>query len=126
MSPRNFPDRDRDRGQAAVEFALVLPLVVVLLLLVVQVTVVLVERLRLAHTTRDAVRAASVSDEPARAARLAVDRNLPTATVETRIVDHLVTVDLEIVVATDLALVGALLPDVTLRDRLVMVHEPVG
>jgi len=51
---------------------------------------------------------------------------LPAATVETRIVDHLVTVDLEIVVATDLALVGALLPDVTLRDRLVMVHEPVG
>ena len=49
---------------------------------------------------------------------------LPTATVETRIVDHLVTVDLEIVVATDLALVGPLLPDVTLRDRLVMVHEP--
>ena len=51
---------------------------------------------------------------------------LPAASVETRIVDHLVTVDLEIVVATDLALVGALLSDVTLRDRLVMVHEPVG
>lgn len=122
MSPRNSPDRDR--GQAAVEFALVLPVLVVVLLLVVQVTMVLVERVRLAHTVRDAVRAASVSDEPERAARLAVDRNLPSATIDTRHVDGVVTVNLEVVVVTDLPLVGALLPDVTLRDRLVMVHEP--
>lgn len=121
MSRRDSPDRDR--GQATVEFALVLPIVAVTLVLVVQLVVVLTDRIRLAHAIRDATRAAAVSDEPERAARGAMRRHFPDVIVDVAFDGDLVTVTAWVDSVTDLPVVGSLLPDVTLRDRLTMMHE---
>lgn len=109
------------RGQATVELALTLPVVLVALLLVVQVGLVLRAQLLVADAAREAARAAAVGAEgPAPAgldpARTTVrTTNAPTS--------GFVTVEVEHRFATDVPIVGPLVPDVDLRARVTMRRE---
>jgi hypothetical protein len=114
-----------DRGQSTVEFALVLPLLVAFLVLLFQVAVVVRDQILVVHAARDAAREAAVTHDLGRVRRAAT-RTLPGASV--RVVRRgapgdTVEVLVSYVAPTDLPLVGALLPDVTLRSDAVMRVE---
>ena len=111
----------RDRGQATVELALVLPLVLVVLLGCLQVVEVLVEQVRLVHVVRDGARAASVSDNPEAAAQAVTGAHRVRLDVATT--DSTVDVTGWVDVRTEVPLIGRLLPDITLRERLTMTVE---
>lgn len=115
------------RGQATVELALVLPVVIVLLLAVVQVGQVVRYRVVVVHTAREVARAAAVSptapsvEDVGRRhdldlARLGVQVGPPDAAGFVR-----ATVAYEI--ATDVALVGPLVPDVSVEATAEMLAE---
>src|SRR5207302_7452315 len=112
-------------GQSTVEFALVLPLFFALLALVFQVALVGRDEILVVHAARAAAREASVTADPVRI-RAAATRSLPDAVVR---VAHRggVGEPVEVVVTytskTDLPLVGAMLPDLTLHARAVMRVE---
>lgn len=121
------PDaRRRPDGQATVELALALPVVVMMLLAVVQLVVVVRDQLAVIHAAREAVRAASVSGAPAgdgaAAARQAV--RLAPLDVTVGAGGNTVEVTVSHVTRTDVPLVGALLPDVTVRATATMRLEP--
>jgi TadE-like protein len=116
-----------DRGQATVELALVLPLVFGLLVLVFQIALVARDEILVVHAARDAAREATVTRDPARVAA-AARRDLPGASV--RIIrrggtGEPVQVAITFVSRTDLPLIGALLPDVSLHgDSVMRVETP--
>jgi Flp pilus assembly protein TadG len=116
----------RDRGQAAVEFAIALPIVVVLVFGVVQLVVVVRDQLAVELAARDAARAASVSADPAAAAPRAADQatTLHPLTVSTRVDGNRVAVSVAYVSATDVPLVGAFIPDVTVTAAVTIRREP--
>ena len=102
-----------------------LPLVFALLALLLQIALVARDEILVVHAARDATREASVSADPDRI-RAAADRTLPGAT--TRIVRRggvgdPVEVEITYVAHTDLPLVGALVPDLTLHESSVMRVE---
>jgi hypothetical protein len=98
-----------------------------LLVLVFQIALVARDEILVVHAARDAAREATVSRDPARVAA-AARRDLPGASV--RIVrrgrvGEPVQVAITYVSRTDLPLVGALLPDVTLHgDSVMRVETP--
>jgi hypothetical protein len=114
-----------DHGQATVELALILPLVFGMLVLLFQIALVARDDILVVHAARDAAREAAVSGDPA-LVTAAARRTLPGADV--RIVrrggvSEPVEVAITFVSHTNLALVGALVPDVTLRGVSVMRVE---
>jgi len=125
VSPRNCPESPLDRGQATVEFALTIPVLVIALLGAIQVFVILVDRIHLVHVTRDAVRAASVGDDPRSAAEMVIDRSFPdreiSLTVSTS--ENVVTVEMVLSNPTDVPIIGRFLPEVELRESLSMLAE---
>ena len=126
MGGRNARSRARsDHGQATVELALVLPLVFGMLMLLFQIALVARDEILVVHAARDAAREATVSRDPARVVA-AARRDLRDATV--RIVrrgrvGEPVEVAVTYVSRTALPLVGALVPDLTLRAGSVMRVE---
>ncbi len=112
------PNR-RARGQATVELALALPFVVACLLLVVQVGVVVRAQVLVVHAARESARAAAVGERPPPVEGLHPDRT----TVEVRPAGGRVTAVVAHRVATDLPLIGPLLPDVEVRGRATMRVE---
>jgi hypothetical protein len=98
-----------------------------LLVLVFQIALVARDEILVVHAARDAAREATVSGDPARVVA-AARRDLPGASV--RIVrrgraGEPVQVAITYVSRTDLPLVGALLPDVTLHgDSVMRVETP--
>jgi Flp pilus assembly protein TadG len=117
--------RFRSAGQSTVEFALVLPLFFALLALLLQIALVARNEVMVVHAARAAVREASVTSDAGRI-EAAASRALPGATarvVRRGRVGQPVEVDVEYVAKTDLPLVGALLPDLTLRASAVMNVE---
>jgi hypothetical protein len=121
---RSFRGRG-DGGQATVELALVLPLIFAMLVLLFQIALVARDEIVVVHAARDAVREATVSGDPGRIAA-AARRNLPGATVRVvrrGRVGEPVEVAITYVAHTDLPLVGALLPDLTLHSASVMTVE---
>jgi hypothetical protein len=116
---------ERQHGQAAVELALALPLVALLLLAVVQVGLVVRDQVLTVHAAREAARAAAVDSDPgrARAAALA-GSGLPGGRL---VVELRRGTSAEVTVryrsATDLPLVGPLLPDIVLRAKATMRSE---
>lgn len=121
--------RRGDGGQSTVELALVLPFVALAALGVVQVGVLVHEQVLLTHATREAARAAAVSDgvdAPRRAAEqgggLRRDR-LVVALGSRGEVGSFVDVHLTYTDGTEVPLIGALLPDITLRASAAMRVE---
>ncbi len=117
-------------GQATLELVLVLPFVVTLALLVVQVGLLAHRQVLVAHAAREAARAAAVTREPgevASAARAGAERagglDPSRIGVEARLEAGRVEVDVAVRDSTDVALVGPLLPDVTLRATATMRWE---
>ncbi|HVF32530.1 MAG TPA: TadE/TadG family type IV pilus assembly protein [Acidimicrobiales bacterium] len=122
--------RERDGGQAAVELALVLPLVVLLLLAVVQVTLVARDQILVVHAARNAARAAAVdAGSDGAAARRAAHESLKSGAVRVDVQRvgadrrELVVVNVRYTSATDVPLVGRLLPDVPLSAKAAMRAE---
>ncbi len=125
-----------DRGQSSVEFALVLPLVVLVLMVVVQAGLVVRDQILVVHAAREAVRAAAVgdSDTQVRAAAsqagpLSVDR-LTVAVDRAGSADPadgtsapVVRVQVRYRSATDIPMVGELIPDIDLTAVAVMDLE---
>jgi len=112
----------RDRGQATVELALATPVLCLLLLGVVQLAVVVRDQLAVIEAARVGARAASVAADPAGAAAgvIAIDG----AQVSTAADAQFVVVTVTAISATDVPLIGALLPDVEVSGRATMLLEP--
>ena len=124
MSRRNCRS-DRDRGQATVEFALTLPLIVIIVLMFLQVLVVVLERVQVINATRNAVRAAVVSADPVAAANRAARRSYSAEfSVDTKVNDEWVTVEISRRVTTDLPIVGRFIPDFDIASSFTMMLEP--
>lgn len=122
--------RRGDHGQSTVEFALVLPLVVLVVMFIVQAGFVVRDQVLVTHATREAARAAAVSDADrleaaVRAARQAGDLEVDRLGVTVSMLegDSSVRVVVSYRSQTDLALVGALVPDITLDASVVMRVE---
>jgi Flp pilus assembly protein TadG len=118
-----------DRGQSTVELALVLPLAVALLLLVVQVGLVVRDDVLVVHAAREGARAAAVGLDDAKvraavvgAGPLRSDR-LHVQVARTSADGGQVVVTVRYRSVTDLPLVGALVPDVELVERVRMRAE---
>jgi hypothetical protein len=114
-----------DDGQAAVEFAASLPIVVVVLLAIVQVGVSIRNELAVELAAREAVRAASVTVDPAHSATAAARRavSLPVDVV-VEVSGRDVTATVEFTDPTDVPLIGWAIGPVTHRATATMVLEP--
>lgn len=119
----------REQGQATVELALALPLVTLVTLLVIQVGLIARQRVTLAHAAREAARAAVVNPDPSHVAAAAHrSSDLPPDRLRVVVRDdgEYVTVDLTLAAPTDVPLIGPLLGDVTLFERLTGRSEFAG
>lgn len=118
-------DRDQERGQASVELALVLPLIALLALAILQTALVARDAVLLSHAAREAARAAAI--EPGsggaaarRASGLHADH---LKVIEHKQGDHLLRVEVDYRSATDLPVIGGLVPDVRLSTTVVIRSE---
>ena len=123
--------RAGERGQAAVELALALPLLAVLLLAVVQLGLVVRDQVLATHAAREGARQAAVDPAPAGvrqaalagasldAGRLTVELATPASAADSARAE--VTVSYRS--PTEVPLVGALVPDVTVGSRAAMRRE---
>lgn len=106
---------------------MVIPVVVLLLLMVVQVGQLAWQRIQVVHTAREVVRAAAVSPVPpgadAVAARHGFDPSRLDVVVEAPDGEGLVRAVVTLRAPTSVAVVGALLPDVTLQAEAHMLAE---
>ena len=119
------PPSSAEDGQTTAELAVVFPVVLLLILALTQAALVLRDDLALANAAREAARAASLDPDPARAERAAA-AVLPGATVDPEprpAVGELVRVRVTYRSATDLPLIGPLLPDPLLVARAAMRVE---
>jgi Flp pilus assembly protein TadG len=116
----------RDFGQATVELALCLPLLCLFLLGIVQLVVIVRDQLAVQLAAREAARAAAVAAPSAAAAERAANRSvaLRPLAVATRLSIDAVTITVSHVTRTDVPLIGALLPDVTVSSEATMTLEP--
>jgi hypothetical protein len=120
--------RSEDGGQSSVELALVLPVVVLLASVIVQVAAVAHHQLLVVHVAREAARAAAVSDDDApdaaaRAARRASGLDAERLDVQTTVVGDQVRVSITYHDPTDVALAGAMMPELRLTAAAVMQRE---
>ncbi len=125
--------RRGDRGQSTVEFALVLPLVVLVVLFIVQAGFVVRDQLLVSHAAREAARAAAVSEADRsgaaltaarQAGELAADRLSAVASMVDG--DASVRVVISYRSTTDIAIIGALVPDIDLESTVQMRVESDG
>jgi Flp pilus assembly protein TadG len=118
-----------ERGQATVELALVLPVVVAFALAVIQVGVLVHDQLLVTAAAREAVRAAAVSESGSDARRAAgaigglAEGRLQVDVRRDAGEGGLVHVRVDYRAATDVPVVGALLPEVSLSATAVMRGE---
>lgn len=116
----------RSGGQATVELALCLPFACLFLLAAVQLGLIVRDQLAVVAAARDGARAAAVAADPAAAAGRAARAAVALAPLDVGVsaADRLVDVHVRYVSRTDVPLIGALLPDVTLEASSTMVVEP--
>jgi len=123
-----------EEGQAAAEVALVVPLVATMLLAIVQVGFVVRDQVLVVHAAREAARAAAVDPRPGAAGTAAAASSalkgarLSTETVTSHMGranerSDIVTVRVTYRSATDVPLVGTLLPEITLHSKAAMRIE---
>ena len=129
MSLQNFRRsqfRDqRDQGQSTVEFVLTLPLFMLAVLLIAQFLVIVLTQVQVVNSTRNAVRAAAVSQNPSDAAFAAAQTSFGRdIEVDTEVSSKWVTVTTTYELVTDLPMVGRFVPDLTLTSRFSMLLEP--
>lgn len=123
------PRRRGESGQSAVELALALPVLFLLLLALLQTAVIVRDKVVVTHAAREAVREAAVRDDrsaPRRAAlsRSGLDgRRLSVIVTGQRRGSRRVSARLTYRVPTAVPIVGALVPDVTLRASAAMRRE---
>jgi Flp pilus assembly protein TadG len=123
----------RDRGQASVELALLLPVVLLLLLAVLQVGLLARDVVLVTHAAREAARAAATDPDPstARAAAVGSSGLDPTRLVVRSTVTgseeedggRRVRAEVAYRAVTDVPLIGALLPDRSIRAVATMRVE---
>ncbi len=119
---------NREHGQASVELALCLPVVAVLLLVVVQAGLVVADQVAVVQGAREGARRASVDPDPVAAGRAALGGRLASRRTTVQ-VDRLAgkppvaRVTVRHRGATDVPLVGGLLPDVDLEASAAMAIE---
>lgn len=128
--PRRSDETSHDHGQASVELALCLPVIAVLLLLVVQAGLIVADQVAVVQAAREAARRASVDPDPDAARRSALGGRLvpgrTTVTIERVAGDpELVRARVRHRAATDVPIIGPLLPDVDLDASAVMAVEAV-
>lgn len=118
----------RARGQATVELALGLPVVLLGVLLVLQLALVGRDAVLVTHAAREGARAAAVEPVHLVAWRGAADSSSALDTdrldVSLHRAEGRVEVSVEYRSRTGLPIVGALLPDPTLRGTATMLEEP--
>ena len=129
MSLQNFPRsqfrRQRDQGQSTVEFVLTLPLIMLAVLLIAQFLVIVMTQVQVVNATRNAVRAAAVSQNPSDAAFAAAQTSFGRdIDVKTEVSKKWVTVTTTYELVTDLPMVGRFAPDLTLSSHFSMLLEP--
>jgi len=115
-------------GQASVELALCLPVVASLLLLVVQAGLVVVDQVAVVQAAREAARRASVDPDPEAPRRAALGGRLTpgrTAVSVERVAGRpdLARATIRHRAATDVPVVGGLLPDIELEAVATMAVE---
>jgi len=114
-------------GQATAEFALVLPFVFALLLAVVQIGFVVRDYVRVAHASREAARAASVDPDGDRARdvvrHLLGDADVTVARSGSGGIGDPITVTVTYRAPTDVPVIGALVPEVSISDSTTMRAE---
>jgi len=119
----------RDDAQASVELALLLPVILLLVLLVLQIGLVGRDVVRVAHASREAVRAAATDDDPGAARQAAIessglDPDRLQVTVRGRgAPGSRVTVTIVYTTLTAVPLVGVLAGDRSLRSTATMRVE---
>lgn len=116
----------RDRGQATVELALGLPVLLIGLLLVVQAGLVVADHVAVVHAAREAARAVAVDGRPGAAAAAVADAGAPQCRASVaRPAEVGATLRVEVICPsrTEVALVGPLLPDATVRATAAMRVE---
>lgn len=114
-----------ERGQATVELALLLPVLVASLLAVVQVALIVRDQVAVVHAAREAARTAAVDPDPARAvaAAQAVLDDADVSVGPRPEVGEQIEVSVSYRSATEVPMVGPLIPDPVLRARAVMRVE---
>jgi len=94
-------------------------------LLIAQFLVIVITQVQVVNATRNAVRAAAVSQTPSdaalTAAQFSFDRDID---VDTQVGEKWVTVTTTYELDTDLPMVGRLVPDLTLSSHFSMLLEP--
>jgi Na+-transporting methylmalonyl-CoA/oxaloacetate decarboxylase gamma subunit len=114
-------------GQATVELALVLPVLVVLTLVVVQVGQVVRQHVVVIHTAREVARAAAVAPDAPTTAEVADRHGLEAERLAVEVAPPddggYVLARVRLLAATDVVLVGPLLPDVPLSAEAQMRAE---
>jgi len=115
-----------DRGQATVELALSLPLLCVFVCGLVQVGVIVRNQVAVQLAAREAARAASAAAAPQEAGTAAALQatTLRPLVVQVTSASGMVTATVQYTDHTDVALIGALLPDATLTATVSMAAEP--
>ena len=117
--------RADQNGQATVETAALLLLVMIMILVMVQAAFVLRDKVAIMHLARDAAREASVGTSHERIATI-VHRADPDARVRItggEKVGSPVTVEVKAEISTWLPIVGPLLPDIAVSERVTMRAE---
>ena len=99
------------------------------LLLLVQLLVIVLDHVQVVNAARNAVRAAAVSADPIGTAEMAAQRSYGAddrdkIVVVTRVDQTWVTVVVSHALATDVPIVGRLIPDLTVSSRFSMMLEP--
>lgn len=119
-TPPRARSHHRDRGQATVEVAVLLPILAILAIGLLQVGLVVRAKVLTVHAAREAARAASVGDDPHVAAATS---GLNPLSVQIANDGERVTAVVTYVDPTDLPIVGAAMPSVTLRSTATMRIE---
>ncbi len=117
-----------EQGQASVELALCLPVVAVLLLLVVQAGLVVADQVAVVQGAREGARRASIDPDPSAARRAALGGRLVPARTVVSVerwggTPPMARVTVRHRAATEVPVVGGLLPDVDLEASATMAVE---
>jgi len=117
-----------DGGQASVELALCLPVVAVLLLVVVQAGLLVADQVAVVQAAREAARRASVDPDPEAARRAALGGRLVPGRTTVAVYrlpggPDLVRATIRHRAATDVPIVGRVVPDIELGASATMAVE---